>query len=78
MWYRRSQEIEKRLAELVRLIRTGRHSSPSLAVELGVSRPTVARCLTALRERGYTIRAIKDTGGWSYELVAEPEAVSQR
>jgi biotin operon repressor len=77
MLYRRSQEIEKRLADLVRLIRTGRHSTPSLAATLGISRPTVARCIMALRERGYTIRAVKDAQGWSYELVAEPKAVTQ-
>jgi biotin operon repressor len=77
MLYRRSQEIEKRLADLVQLIRTGRHSTPTLAAALGISRPTVARCITALRERGYTIRAVKDAQGWCYELVAEPEAVTQ-
>ena len=77
MLYRRSREIEKRLADLVKLIQTGRHSSLTLATALGISRPTVARCITALRERGYTIRAVKDAAGWSYELVAEPAAVSQ-
>jgi biotin operon repressor len=77
MLYRRSQEIEKRLADLIRHIRIGRFSTLTLAGVLRVSRPTVARCITALRERGYTIRAVRDADGWSYELVAEPAVNSE-
>jgi biotin operon repressor len=76
MIYSRSQAIEKRLHDLIELVRLGRHSTPMLARKLEVSEPTVSRCLTALRERGYLIKSTKDTGGWSYELTAEPAADS--
>jgi biotin operon repressor len=75
MLYKQSHDIEKRLNDLVRLIRRERHSSFTLAVALHVSRPTVARGITALRERGYQIRAIKDADGWAYKLVSEPAGV---
>lgn len=73
MHYQRSHDIETRLTELVRLIRDERHSTLTLAAELGVSRPTVARCIAALRERGYVIQSVKDAGGWSYQLTAVPD-----
>lgn len=72
MVYRRSREIEKRLQDLVTLVRKGRQSTPSLAKALKTSEPTVSRCLSALRDRGYSIRAVKRTTGWSYELAGEP------
>lgn len=72
MVYKRSQAIEKRLRDVLDLVRRGRQSTPTLAEALGISQPTVSRCLTALRERGYSIRAVKDEIGWSYELGAEP------
>jgi biotin operon repressor len=70
--YRKSREIEGRLRALLKLVRNGHQSRPTLAKALRVSRPTVSRCLTALRERGYSIRAAKDGNSWSYELVGEP------
>lgn len=76
MLYQRSRDIERRLRDLLGLIRTGRHSTPTLSQALRISQPTVSRCLTALRERGYSIRAVKDAEGWSYELVGEPVASS--
>jgi biotin operon repressor len=76
MLYQRSREIESRLSELVRLIQTGRYSTPKLAAALGISKPTVSRCITALRERGYAIRAVKDPEGWAYEVTGEPASVS--
>lgn len=78
MLYQRSHDIETRLSELARLIRNGRHSTPTLASSLGVSRPAVARGIAALRQRGYSIRAVKDSEGWSYELMAEPATAPQR
>jgi transposase len=66
--YRRSHEIEKRLEEVLRLIRMGGYATPSLAKALGVSIPTVSRCVTALRERGHEIRAEKLVAGWQYIL----------
>src|SRR5258707_10266193 len=68
MLYQRSQEIEQRLNTVLRLIRSGRYSTPKLAERLGVSIPTVSRCVTALRERGHDIRAEKSAQGWSYIL----------
>jgi biotin operon repressor len=75
MLYERSRKIDSRLNAVVRLIRDGRQSTLSLASALGVSRPTISRCVAALRERGYSIRAVKDTHGRSYEVVAEPAPV---
>ncbi len=69
MIYQRSQEIERRLETVLQLIRTGRFSTPTLAEEVGVSIPTVSRCVNALRERGYDIRAKKKADGWRYVLL---------
>ncbi len=77
MLYVRSREIENRLNALVGLIRAGGQSTLTLATALGVSRPTVCRCLAALRDRGYSIRSVKNVDGWSYEIVAEPAPVNQ-
>ncbi len=76
MPFERSLEIERRLDEILRLIRSGRFSTPMLAEKVGVSIPTISRCVTALRERGYDIRAEKHGGGWRYVLagkVANPQ-----
>jgi len=72
--YKRSQEIEKRLSFLVELIRTGKYCTPALAAELGISPPTVSRCLCALRQRGYGIRAVREENGWAYEITREPRS----
>lgn len=72
MLYQRSLEIETRLDTALRLIRTGLYSTPSLARELGVSIPTVSRCVTALRERGHDIRAKRDGNAWRYTLARNP------
>jgi len=76
MLYERSMEIEKRLDHVLRLIRTGRYSTPKLADEVGVSIPTISRCVTALRERGHDIRAEKRGIGWHYILVRPPKALN--
>lgn len=68
MVYNRSLEIERRLEDLLRLVREGQQSTPTLAKALSISEPTVSRCLKALRSRGYAIRAIKRGETWSYEL----------
>ncbi|MBX3451334.1 MAG: winged helix-turn-helix domain-containing protein [Planctomycetaceae bacterium] len=70
MRYRKSLEIEHRLAEALRLIQTGRYSTPLLAQALGVSIPTVSRYVTALRERGHEIRAERHPEGWRYTITA--------
>lgn len=71
MLYQRSQEIEKRLEQVLGLVRTGCYSTPKIAEEVGVSIPTVSRCVTALRERGHEIKAEKHSDGWRYVLVRE-------
>ena len=68
MPFERSFEIERRLGEILRLIRTGRFSTPKLAEEVGVSIPTISRCVEALRARGHAIRAEKHDSGWHYVL----------
>jgi len=65
-------EIERRLETVVRLIRTGHFSTPRLAERLGVSIPTVSRYVTALRQRGYEIKAMKESRGWRYILASKP------
>ena len=77
MAYTRSQEIESRLLEVVRLIRTGRYSTPRLAEKLGVSIPTVSRCIESLKSRGFAIRSVRKGGSWRYVIEADP-AVSRR
>jgi biotin operon repressor len=66
--YQRSFAIEKRLLETLDLIRTGSYSTPTLAAALKVSIPTVSRCITALRERGYDIGSVRGESGWHYVL----------
>jgi biotin operon repressor len=68
MPYNQSLQIERRLEDVVRLVRGGEQSTRTLAKTLGVSEPTISRCIEALRRRGYLIRAVKRGGLWSYEL----------
>ena len=68
MRYRVSEEIHKRLETVLRLIATGRYSTPALAKEIGVSIPTISRIVNALRERGYEIRTERISSGWRYYL----------
>jgi hypothetical protein len=70
MPFERSLEIECRLTDVLRLIRTGRFSTPKLADEVGVSIPTISRIVAALRERGHNIQAKRTRRGWQYVLKA--------
>lgn len=74
MIYQRSQDIERRLAEVLRLIRTGRYSTPVLADKVGVSIPTISRCISALRKRGHRIRSVREGSTWRYLLDRTNEA----
>lgn len=78
MPFERSLEIERRLDDVLRLIRTGRFSTPMLAEEIGVSIPTISRCVTALRLRGHDIQSLRGTNGWYYVLKTEERAAQQR
>jgi predicted DNA-binding transcriptional regulator YafY len=68
MPFERSQEIERRLDQALRLIKTGRFSTPSLSEKIGVSIPTISRIVAALRDRGHDIEAERTTKGWRYVL----------
>lgn len=74
MLYMRSHEIELRLTEVLRLIRTGRFSTPGLAEKIGVSIPTISRCIESLRHRGYEIRSVRLRGAWRYVLLDGPHS----
>jgi predicted DNA-binding transcriptional regulator YafY len=71
MLYQQSLQIGERLNEVLRLIRTGRYSTPKLAQQLDVSIPTISRYVTALRDLGYDIRAEKQARGWRYILAGK-------
>src|SRR5262245_57523432 len=77
MPFERSLEIERRLDDVLRLIRTGRYSTPMLAEEVGVSIPTVSRIVAALRDRGHAIEAERTRSGWRYVRKAR-SALAQR
>jgi hypothetical protein len=68
MPFERSLEIERRLDEVLRLIRTGRFSTPMLAEQVRVSIPTISRIVAALRDRGHDIQAERKSRGWRYVL----------
>jgi biotin operon repressor len=74
MMYVRSREIEFRHTEVLRLIRTGRFSTPGLAEKIGVSIPTISRCIESLRNRGYEIRSVRLRGTWRYILLDGPQS----
>ena len=78
MVYRRSHDIEKRLERMLRLIHLGGYATPALARTLGVSIPTVSRCVNALRERGHNIQAKREGGNWQYVLVQRKRQSSPR
>lgn len=71
MFYRRSLEIERRLEAVLGMIRRGAYSTPQIAKKLGVSIPTVSRDVTALRQRGYDIKAERGENGWRYRLASD-------
>lgn len=71
MLYQRSLEIEQRLGQVLRLIHTGSYSTPRLAKKVGVSIPTISRCVTALRARGHHIQAERIENGWRYFLKSD-------
>ena len=75
MLYERSRQIEERLDRVLHMIDTGEYSTPRMATELGVSIPTISRCVTALRERGNDIQAEKRGAGWHYVLLGKTYGV---
>lgn len=69
MPYERTREIEQRFQKAIMLISEKQMNSKQLALELGVSQPTIQRIISELRKRGYAIRSVRDESGWRYELV---------
>jgi biotin operon repressor len=72
MHYQRTLEIDRRLHTILRLIRSGKYSTPMLASRLGVSVPTISRDITALRDRGHDIQSERTAQGWRYVLIGKP------
>ena len=76
MLYERSREIEAQLADLVWLIQ----GVGLFDAETGIgTRHLEADRLPLpqwLRDRGYSIRAVKGPDGWAYELRADSSQVS--
>ena len=69
MRYQQTLEIHQRLETVLRLIGTGKYSTPALAETVGVSIPTISRIVAALREQGHDIKAERSPNGWRYVLV---------
>ena len=78
MFYEHSQEIAERVETALRLIETGSYSTQTLAVELGVSVPTASRVICALRQRGYTIKSVKNGRGWAYHVEQAPPRTTRQ
>jgi DeoR/GlpR family transcriptional regulator of sugar metabolism len=72
MRYEQAFAITERLENLLALIARGTHSSSSLADRLGVSEQTVYRDILFLRERGHSIRSVRLSTSWAYQLSLEP------
>lgn len=72
MRYQRSLAIERRLKAVLSFVQSGRYSTPAIADRLRVSVPTVSRDVTALRERGHNIRAVRQGDTWCF-ILTSPE-----
>ena len=77
MRYQHSLEIHERIEEVLRLIKTGRFSTPALAEEIGVSIPTISRIVAALRALGHDIHAERTGSVWRYVVAAKQAQRSQ-
>lgn len=84
MPYERMRSIEARLERVLGLVGRGGLSARDIADELGVSIPTVARDIAALREQGYGIKAGRCGRTWEYSMESippshpEPDTASSR
>jgi len=80
MFYGHSEMIAGRIDLALELIETGDHSTKTLAAELGISIPTASRVISALRQRGYSIKSVKNGKAWAYRLMSPKQksrAISQ-
>jgi len=73
MPYERTRLIEQRFQQVIELICQNSLNAKNLAASLSVSPATIHRIITELRRRGYTIRSVRDTKGWCYELISSPQ-----
>ena len=78
MHYERTRQIEQRFQIAIMLISKKKMNSKQLALELGVSQPTIQRIVSELRNRGFKIRSVRDESGWRYELVGEQKSSKTR
>ena len=72
MPYERLRIIESRLERVLELVDRGGSSASDIADELGVSIPTVARDIGALRDQGHIIKAGRIGRTWQYSLQSSP------
>lgn len=68
MPYEQSQAIEQRLSRVLDLVERGHHSAAELAEAVGVSVPTIARDIQALRQRGHDVVSGRRGRRWQYSL----------
>ena len=68
MPYEQSQAIEQRLSRVLDLVENGQHSAAELAEVVGVSIPTIARDIQALRQRGHHVVSGRRGRRWQYTL----------
>jgi biotin operon repressor len=78
MPYERTRQIEQRFQKAIMLIGKKQMNSKQLALELGVSQPTIQRIVSELRNRGFQIRSVRDESGWRYELVGGQKSSQSR
>ncbi len=76
MRYEKTLSIQSRHDRLLKLIRTGKFSSPDLAKKLEVSEQTIYRDIDFLKKQGHSIRPEKHANGWAYHLLPESAASS--
>ena len=76
MRYQKTLSIQSRHDRLLKLMRTGKFSSPDLAEKLGVSEQTIYRDVDFLKKQGHSIRPEKHADGWAYHVLPESAASS--
>ena len=68
MRYDRALAISKRHKELLALVKSGVYSSEALAIQLGVSAPTIYRDVLFLKRQGHPIESVRLSSRWVYRL----------
>lgn len=78
MRYDQSHAVTDRHEVLLNFISSGSYSSPILAKKLGVSEPTVYRDIQFLKRQGYSIKSVRLSDHWAYQIAASQKVNSQR